>query len=234
MPRMGAYWREPPFQNGAVFGTLMSAAYADPRTPGIDWTPIRRLTPARARRHSVAIKLWRWFCLGLCGLMVAAVAASALSRALGRPFIGDAPAFTESVRMVNPRFTGRAGNDGSYVITAASAKRRPNNPAIVDLDKPHYRSAVGVTVTAPVGVYNSQDHSLELSGGVTFEDQRGNRFNTEGTRMDARTNVASGMQTLQGAGPLGSVRADAYEIDANTGHVRMSGRVTGSLSGSGQ
>lgn len=212
----------------------MSAGYAEPRSPAIDWTPVRRLTPARARRHSMVIKLWRGFCLGLCGLMLAAIAASALSRALGRSFIGDAPAVAESVRMINPRFTGRAGNDGSYVITATSAKRRANNPAIVDLEKPNYRSALGLTVSAPAGVYNTQDHALDLSGGVTFEDARGNRVNTERTTLDARTNVASGMQKLEGAGPLGSVRADAYEIDANTGHIRMSGRVTGSLSGSGQ
>lgn len=210
----------------------MSAAYADPRTSSIDWTPIRRLTPARARRHSITIKLWRWFCLAVCGLMVVAIAASALSRALGRDFMDAAPAQTESVRMINPRFTGRAGDEGSYVITAASAKRRANNLAIIDLEKPNYRSALGLTVTAPVGVYDPEAHTLELSGGVTFEDRRGNRFSTERTKLDAATNLASGMQTVQGAGPLGSVRADAYEIDANTGHVRMSGRVTGSLSGS--
>jgi lipopolysaccharide export system protein LptC len=210
----------------------MSAAYADPRTSAIDWTPIRRLTPARARRHSLSIKLWRWFCLGVCGLMVAAIAASALSRALGRDFIGDTPAVAESVRMINPRFTGRAGNDGGYVITAASAKRRASNLAMIDLDKPNYRSALGLTVTAPIGAYDPEAHTLELWGGVTFEDQRGNRFATERTKLDARTNLASGMETVQGAGPLGSVRADAYEIDANSGHVRMSGRVTGSLSGS--
>lgn len=213
-------------------GTSMSAAFADPRTPPIDWTPIRHLTLARARRHSLAIRLWRWFCLAVCALMLAAIAVSALSRALGRNFMGEAPAVASSVRMINPRFTGRAGDDGSYVITAASAKRRANNPSIVDLDKPTYRSALGLTVTAPVGVYDPEAHTLELSGGVQFEDRRGNRFATERTKLDAKTNLASGMQTVEGAGPLGSVRADAYEIDANSGHVRMSGRVSGSLPGS--
>lgn len=209
-------------------GPPMSAAYADPRA-AINWTPISHLTLARARRHSLATKLWRWFCLGVAGLMVLAIAISALSRALGRDFIGETPVAAESVRMINPRFTGRAGADGSYVITAASAKRRASNLNIIDLEKPTYRSALGLTVTAPVGVYDPQAHTLELSGGVTFEDRRGNRFSTARTKLDAQTNLASGMQSVEGAGPLGSVRADAYEIDANSGHVRMSGRVSGSL-----
>ena len=85
-----------------------------------------------------------------------------------------------------------------------------------------------------MGAYDAAAHTLELWDGVQFEDRRGNRFSTERTKLDARTNLASGMQSLEGAGPLGSVRADAYEIDANSGHVRMSGKVTGSLAGSGQ
>jgi lipopolysaccharide export system protein LptC len=153
---------------------------------------------------------------------------SGISRTFGGMLLGR-PMTADSARMINPRFTGRGGGDTSYVITAASALRRSAEKDAVDLDQPIYSTRDGMTIRAPTGYYDPDSQILELTGGVIFTDKKGNRFLTRSAKLDAKTNSAFGAQPLQGAGPLGSVRADAYEIDAKSGHIRMTGRVSGTL-----
>ena len=117
------------------------------------------------------------------------------------------------------------------MITAATAQRQPQNPAIIDLEMPAYRTDFGLTVSAPKGAYDPDTQSVALTGGVVFEDSKGNRFTTPTTTIDAKTNLARGPEPVTGGGPLGSVRADAYEVDTTSGHVRMTGGVSGTLSG---
>jgi lipopolysaccharide export system protein LptC len=209
----------------------MSAAEAA-RPSAMNWMPVSRVTFARALRHARRVRVWRLFCVSMAVVMGLAVVVSGVSRSLAPGFMREALPLAQAVRMINPRFTGRAGAQGSYVITAASAQRRPQNPAIIDLEAPAYRTDFGLTVSAPKGAYDPDTQTVELTGGVVFEDRKGNRFTTPRSTIDAKTNLARGPEPLQGAGPLGSVRADAYEIDTTSGHVRMTGGVSGTLSGS--
>ena len=208
-------------------GPPLTAAIADHGR--LDWTPRRRLTTAQAKRRTVALKAFRVACMVLCVLCVASVFVSAVTRSMGRDLLGEGGVTADSPRMINPRFTGRAGGDSSYVLTATSALRRSRDANVIDLDKPAYRTPGGLTITAPAGIYDPDNQTLELTGGVIFTDADGNQFTTPHTKLDAASNLASGAMAVQGAGPLGSVRADNYEIDAKTGHVRMSGRVSGTL-----
>lgn len=208
----------------------MSAAEAT-RSHAIQWTPVSRVTLERALAHARRVKVWRSFCVAAAALMGAAIVVSGISSSLAPGFMREILPTTQAVRMINPRFTGRAGTQGSYVITAATAQRRPQNPAMIDLESPAYRTDFGLTVSAPTGAYDPETQSVELTGGVVFEDSKGNRLTTPSTTIDAKTNLARGPEPVQGAGPLGSVRADAYEIDTTSGHVRMTGGVSGTLTG---
>jgi len=208
----------------------MSAAEAA-RTHALNWTPVSRVTVERALRHARRVKIWRLFCTAAAVVMGLAVIVSGVSSSFAPGFMREVLPAAQAVRMINPRFTGRAGPQGSYVITAATAQRRPQNPSLIDLESPAYRTDFGLTVSAPRGAYDPDTQSVELSGGVVFEDRKGNKFTTPTTTIDAKTNLARGPEPVQGAGPLGSVRADAYEIDTTSGHVRMTGGVSGTLSG---
>jgi len=203
----------------------VTTAFADSH---MDWSPRRRSTLAQARRRSALLKTFRYVCIAVSVLSVTSLFVSGVSRALGGTLLGR-PLTADSPRMINPRFTGRNGGDSAYVITAASALRRSAAKEAVDLDQPVYSTKDGMTIKAPTGFYDPDAQILELTGGVVFIDKKGNRFVTRTAKLDAKTNTAFGAQPLQGAGPLGDVRSDAYEIDAKSGHVRMSGRVSGTL-----
>lgn len=203
----------------------MTTAFADTH---MDWSPRRRSTLAQARRRSALLKAFRYACILLCGVSILSLFVSGVSRSFGGALLGQ-PMTADSTRMINPRFTGRNGGDTSYVITATSALRRSSAKDAVDLDQPVYSTRDGMTIKAPTGYYDPDTQTLELTGGVVFLDKKGNRFLTRSAKLDAKTNSAFGEQPVQGSGPLGSVRADAYQIDAKSGHIRMTGRVSGTL-----
>src|SRR5882757_2879487 len=101
----------------------MTAAVIDPTRPSpIHWEPRRSLTLQGARRRALIMRAWRWFCIGVCVAAALAVIGSAMLRTLDGFALGNSPPTADSVKIVNPRFTGRS-TDGtvSYVITAKSA-----------------------------------------------------------------------------------------------------------------
>jgi lipopolysaccharide export system protein LptC len=208
----------------------MTAAYADPHRHHIDVRPRRGLTVAQARRRSVLVQAWRWFCVAMAALMVLSIIGSAIWRSSLPSFMGDGLPEVSSPRMINPRFTGRGEN--GYVITAESALRRSGNSQLVDLDKPSYVSKTGLRVTAPSGIYDPQKQTIDLAGGVTFSDASGNKFETPVAHIDANNSVATGAQMLSGAGRFGDVKSNGFEISANGNTLRMTGGVSGTIKGS--
>jgi lipopolysaccharide export system protein LptC len=208
----------------------MTAAYAAPRQGHMDLSPRRALTLAQARRRSAMVRVWRWFCTGMAGLMALSIIGSAIWRSSLPGFMGDGLPTVNSPRMINPRFTGRGAN--AYVITAESAMRRSGNSQIVDLDKPSYSSTGGMKVRAPSGIYDPEKQTLDLAGGVIFTDSNGNRFETPIAHIDANSSLATGAQTLSGAGRFGDVKSKGFEISGNGNTLRMTGGVSGTIKGS--
>ncbi len=208
----------------------MTAAYADPRHHQMDVRPRRGLTVAQARRRSVLVQAWRWFCLAMAALMVAGIVGSAIWRSSLPSFMGDGLPTVSSPRMINPRFTGRGVN--SYVITAESALRRSAGSQLVDLDKPSYVATSGLRIVAPSGIYDPQKQTLDLAGGVIFSDANGNKFETPMAHIDANNSLATGAKMLSGAGKFGDVKSNGFEISANGNTLRMTGGVSGTIKGS--
>ncbi|HVY04091.1 MAG TPA: LPS export ABC transporter periplasmic protein LptC, partial [Caulobacterales bacterium] len=133
----------------------------------------------------------------------------------------------EALKMINPRFTGRANNGAAYTVNADSATRRSRTSEVIDLDLPVFQGELGQTARAPKGVYKENARTLELAGGVVFLDKSGNRFDTATALVDAARDRAVGSGAIQGSGPLGSVRADNYEIQTSSGRVFLRGHVRG-------
>lgn len=190
------------------------------------------LTLAQARRRSVVVKVWRVVCIGMAVLMGVSIFASAVWRLSLPGFIGERMPTVSSPRMVNPRFTGRASGDKVFVLTAESALQRKDNAQAVDLEQPSYSNGEGMNVRAPKGVYNPEKQTVDLWGGVIFTDGAGNQFSTPKAHVDARSNLASGADTLSGAGRFGDVKSKNFEISASGDTVRMSGGVSGTIKGS--
>lgn len=216
-------------QPGAIAGNAMTAAYANPSDAHADLSPRRALSLAQARRRSAGVRVWRVVFLAMAALTVTALVGSAIWRSTLPGFMGDGIPTVNSPRMINPRFTGRG--DVSYVITAESALRRSSSH-LVDLDKPTYASGNGMRVSAPSGIYDPQARTLDLAGGVVFTDRNGNRFETPQAKVDGGSSLASGVETITGAGNFGDIQSKGFEISADGQTVRMTGGVSGTIRGS--
>ena len=101
---------------------------------------------------------------------------------------------------------------------------RPTRSAL--LAAPIY-SATGRKVTANTGVYNQAERTVALSGDVVFADESGNTFSSTSAFVNAAENRVEGKRAIRGEGPLGSVRADSYEIRDGGDRVIFRGRVKG-------
>lgn len=128
-----------------------------------------------------------------------------------------------SLTMIGPRFTGRDSNDKPFVLTADTARRRPQQPGLVDLTNPKLEDETTSTVTAREGVYDEARQVLELSGDVVMNDASGYVFNSDKARMFVHENRVESETPLQGRGPLGEVRADTYKVLDNGERVILNG-----------
>ena len=73
---------------------------------------------------------------------------------------------------------------------------------------------------------------IDLAGGVIFTDNKNNKFETPTAHIDANSSLASGAQTLSGAGRFGDVQSKGFELSGNGNTLRMTGGVSGTIKGS--
>ncbi|MEQ9314237.1 MAG: LPS export ABC transporter periplasmic protein LptC [Henriciella sp.] len=190
------------------------------------WEPRRQMTLEQARRRSSMVALMRLAftaCAAIAaGIMVGHLAANAVSSSSGsiEKLSGD-----EVVTMVNPRFTGRDIAGRSFVITADTAQRRRGGGEKIDLSNPKLVSEDGTVVTAPAGLYDQSDQTLALYEDVRLINAKGYEFASTSAKMFVEQGRVEGIDPLNGTGPLGDVRSDAYEIVDEGDRVLLSGRV---------
>lgn len=191
------------------------------------WEPNRQLTLQSARKRSERISRLRLVFVALASASFSAFFGfMTLHAALGGFGGRDEVSEAESLKMLNPRFTGRIQGGAMFDVTAATATRRGFNSDLIDLAQPVY-TAKDRRVIAETGLYNQTKRTVELSGNVVFTDVSGNRFYSTHAFIDADKNRVVGQRAIRGEGPLGSVRADSYELSDGGGRVIFKGRVKG-------
>lgn len=191
-----------------------------------EWTPHRQLSLAQARARTQTVKYLRF------GLVMAAVVTLAvffgyiLGSAYERSRV-NASSLTadETVTMKNPRFTGRDGASNLYIITAESAQQRRENESLIDMVNPKLVDSFDREVTAPRGLYDRANETLDLYDDVLVIDERGYVFNSTHARVFPETGQVIGVEPLDGTGPLGDIRSDSYELERDTGIVVFTGNV---------
>lgn len=191
------------------------------------WEPKRQLTLEAARRRSRQISQLRLVFVGLASASFSAFFGfMTLHAALGGFGGRDEVSEVESLKMINPRFSGRTASGGMFDVTATEAIRRGPESDLIDLKSPVYE-AKDRKVTARTGVYNQVARTVDLAGDVVFTDKGGNTFTSASAFVDAQENRVEGRRAIRGEGPLGSVRADSYEIRDGGDRVFFRGRVKG-------
>lgn len=204
-------------------------------TTAAAWHPNRRLTLQQARGRSRLVHFLRFLFVGLAAASLASVFVYTTLYSYSGGFARTEVApTTEQVTMVQPRFTGRLNDDILFQLTASDAQRQSEDSGPISLNAPIYRESGGRVMVAPNGVYQSADGVIRLSGGVTFTDESGNRFTSSDAVIDTRNRTLTGTAQIIGEGPLGVIRADAYELRDMDGSIVFRGRVRGILPAQGQ
>ena len=179
------------------------------------WEPKRTLTLEAALAHTRRIKVLRYFLILLSAALVGALIWQFLSDK-GRVEPVNDP--TESVRMVNPRYSGRTGDGLPFYLIADTAIRRRNDRNTVLLTNPvlDFVRDSGVdtsTVIAKAGSYNDLSKVLELETDVNLETDDGNTCDTTHARIFNVEKRIEGDKAISCVGEFGTVTGKSYAIE---------------------
>lgn len=194
-----------------------------------DWEPKRALTLRRARRRSRLIAGLRRVFVAGAGASFAAVFVFMALYAIQGGFNAGRYSAAEPLRMINPRFIGRTENGGPYQLSAEMAERPQGENQPIELIAPVYRTEAGTIMLAPRGIYDEQAQTIVFDGEVLFSDRGGNRFTTPNMMVDLNQGTLMGQGGVTGAGPLGVLQADSYELRDSDRALVLRGRVRGQI-----
>lgn len=194
-----------------------------------DWEPTRAQTLRKARQRSRLIAVLRRAFVAGAGASFAAVFVFMALYAVEGGFSAGQLSAAEPLRMINPRFTGRSENGGPYQLSAEIAERAQGENQPVELISPVYRTEGGTIMLAPRGTYDELAETVVFDGEVLFSDQGGNRFTTPNMVVDLQAGTLTGRGGLTGAGPLGVLQADSYELRQQDRALVLHGNVRGQI-----
>ena len=210
---------------------VAEAPLPEASAPAADgWGARRRLTLTQARRRTRLIHALRFVFIGLAVASLASVFVYATAHSVAGGFRIERPdAATPEITMLQPRFTGRLSEELSYQLTADQAVRATAEEGPITLQGPVYREETGRLIVAPNGEYDPLAGRIVLTGGVSFSADGVDRFSSSTATIDLENRVVRGETEIVGEGPLGVVRADAYELRDGDGVIVLRGRVSGIL-----
>ncbi len=196
----------------------------------LSWEPRRQMTLEAARKRSAVIKLLRLSFLVFAAAIILVIAVYIAINVLRKqPPPAVAPVAVDGeVRMINPRFSGRDSAGRPYVVIADTATRRPDEPETTDLVNPRLDTAPGADssqVKAKRGVYQADRKILSLFEDVVFNTPNGYEYKTQHARFFIDSDTIVGDKPVDGTGPMGSVRADSYEVIKGGERVMFTGNV---------
>jgi len=197
-----------------------------------DWTARTRDTAMGALRYSRFVLVMKRILPVAAGLLIAAVIAySLMPRQSEKLSIAtqDLTVINNDLTMTKPRLTGTDRKGNPFVITAEAAVQDPANvrratlksvQADITLDKSRWLNA-----TAARGVIDMNKGALALSGGIAVFSDDGYEIHTERSNVDLKKGLFHGPVAVTGQGPMGTFRADSFEVDKNTGQIQLHGHV---------
>lgn len=188
------------------------------------WGPRRAITLADARKRTALVHILRLLFTVGAVLSAGWLFGTIIESSLREPSTQSSAAGV-TVTVHAPRFDGFDSQDRPYTLTAMTAQRRRDNLSLVDLVNPRLKDYTSTTVQAREGVWNAELEVLDLQGDVVMTDAAGYTFTSQKTRMYVKDSRVEGQEPLNGHGPIGEVRADAYEVLDNGDRIVLKGHV---------
>jgi len=120
------------------------------------------------------------------------------------------------LRMVNPRFSGVDKEKRPFTLTADTARQNPEDNNLVGLEVPKAdimtKEGAWVVVTSKTGIYQPDNHLLDMFGDVTMFHDKGYEFHTQHARVDLDAGSTEGDEHVDGAGPAGTIEGEGFRI----------------------
>ena len=178
------------------------------------WEPKRTLTLEAARKHSARIRVMR---------KALVLTSAALIGVVGWQFINQPAGFNlvdnpdETVRMTDPKYSGRTSDGLPYYLTAKEAVRNAAASTSVNLNVPvlNFYRALGAEpskVTAVNGIYDDVDNILNLSEAVKLGTDDGYACETSESKIFTKDKRISGNAPIACSGSFGDVSGNSYTI----------------------
>ena len=179
------------------------------------WEPKRALTLEAVLAHTQRIKALRYVLMALSAVLVGILIWQFLSDKGGFEPVNDP---TESVRMRNPRYSGRTSDNLPFYLLADTAVRRRDSLNDVLLTNPilefvRDEGAANSVVISKTGIYNDLDKILELNTDVNLETDDGNTCDTTHARIFNVEKRIEGDEAISCFGAFGTVNGNSYEIE---------------------
>jgi lipopolysaccharide export system protein LptC len=220
----------------------------DPQDQAMEWEPQRRMTLNAARRRSGVVKMLRITFILLAILIVGIVIAYIINSArqvepepivpVVTPGETDPIAGNEAdddVVMINPTFTGHDDAGRPYVVIANSAVRSQDGEDITNLVFPQLDmnpdQEDGSKVKAEEGIYDAKNRVLDLHQKVHLDSPNGYTYDSSHARFLIAEDRIIGDEPVSGDGPMGTIRANSFEIANGGGNVYFRGNVKTKIRG---
>jgi lipopolysaccharide export system protein LptC len=137
--------------------------------------------------------------------------------------------------MLKPRLTGSDDKGNPFVITADAAIQDAKNSKRAELRNIEADVAVDkgswVNARAKQGSVDMAEGRLELSGGIDLFSDGGYELHTETASVNLGQSIIHGHSPVIGHGPLGSLSADEFHADRESGQLLLTGHVHMTITG---
>jgi len=197
-----------------------------------DWTARTRDTALNALRYSRFVTVMKRALPIAAGALIAIVMIFALL-----PRQSDKLSFAyermghidNDLAMLKPRLTGSDQSGNPFVITADAAVQQGANARKVALRKVEADLTLEkdrwLNASATQGLVDMDKGALTLTGGIAMYSDDGYELHTERANVDLRKGIFHGPGRVTGQGPLGTLRADNFELDRNSKQISLHGHV---------
>ncbi len=132
----------------------------------------------------------------------------------------------DRLQLIRPVYQGSDSQGQRFIIEAARAVQRSSADPTVELQGLNARlnSVNGVAeVSAPLGDYDLKTEHLTVRGSLNVSRADGYHFETAMAEVDLKARTAMSRSGVSGTAPMGTFRADGFELNIDTGRIVFSG-----------
>lgn len=191
---------------------------------------------ARARRHTVVVRLLRWV-LPVSAVVILVVYIGTVLQTIGwvdeLPQVSIPSLIPDQLAMDNPRYEGFTSDGGSYVVTAKTAIPNLSDMTLIKLNGIEGdltdAKKVKTNLKAVRGSYNTKTSKLELYDGIDVVSDNGMRARLSTATVLPKESVVVTKEPVVVELPAGTIRSNEMTMHNKTREVTFLDQVKAHL-----